>query len=102
MPGMDLAVIVPRHGPITDASGVRGLRECLVYVEGAARARFDAGMPALEAARDVSRAGYASSGSAERIAVNVATLYREFGDAEPPPGPPELFGRMAGLARDRA
>jgi glyoxylase-like metal-dependent hydrolase (beta-lactamase superfamily II) len=98
---MDVDVVVPGHGPLTDASGVRALRDYLVYIEREARARFDAGLPAREAARDISLADYASWGDAERIAVNVATLYREFGDPGPAPTPIELFGWMAELARDR-
>ena len=92
--------IVPGHGPITDDRGVIALRDYLVYVRDEARRRFDAGLPALEAARDISLADWESWGDAERIAVNVATLYREFGDDSPPPGPVELFGWMAQLARD--
>jgi glyoxylase-like metal-dependent hydrolase (beta-lactamase superfamily II) len=94
-------VVVPGHGPLTDVAGVRRVREYLVYVRDQARARFDAGMPVREAARDISLSDYASWGDAERIAVNVATLYREFGDPSPPPGPLELFGWMAEIARDR-
>jgi cyclase len=98
---MDAETIVPGHGPVTDAAGVRAVRDYLAYIEGEARTRFEAGMPMREAARDISLADYASWGDAERIAVNVATLYREFGDPSPPPGPVELFGMMAELARDR-
>jgi glyoxylase-like metal-dependent hydrolase (beta-lactamase superfamily II) len=94
-------VVVPGHGPLTDLAGVQRVREYLVYIRDEARKRFDAGLPAREAARDISLADYASWGDAERIAVNVATLYREFGDPGPPPGPLELFGWMAELERDR-
>jgi glyoxylase-like metal-dependent hydrolase (beta-lactamase superfamily II) len=98
---MQPEIVVPGHGPITDVEGVRRVRAYLVYIRDEARARFDAGMPLREAARDISLADFASWGDAERIAVNVATLYREFGDPSPPPGPLELFGWMAELARDR-
>jgi glyoxylase-like metal-dependent hydrolase (beta-lactamase superfamily II) len=98
---LDPAVVVPGHGPITDLAGVARVREYLVYIRDEARRRYDAGLPAREAARDISLADYASWGDAERIAVNVATLYREFGDPSPPPGPLELFGWMAELVRDR-
>ena len=101
MLAMDVETIVPGHGPITDHAGVRALREYLVYIEAEARARFEAGLPVKEAARDISLADYASWGDAERIAVNVATLYREFGDTAPPPSVVDLFGWMAELARDR-
>jgi glyoxylase-like metal-dependent hydrolase (beta-lactamase superfamily II) len=80
----------------------RGVVRCATtcHIRDEAR-RYDAGLPVREAARDISLADYASWGDAERIAVNVATLYREFGDPAPPPGPLELFGWMAELARDR-
>lgn len=98
---MDVESVVPGHGPITDGDGVRALREYLVYIEGEAKARFDAGMPVREAARDISLSDYASWGDAERIAVNVSTLYREFGDPTPAPNALEFFGWMAELAGDR-
>lgn len=98
---MKAETIVPGHGPLTDARGVEALRDYLAYIEREARLRYEAGMPMREAARDISLADYASWGDAERIAVNVATLYREFGDPADPPNPVELFGMMAELARDR-
>ena len=98
---MQPEVVVPGHGPLTDVAGVRRVRGYLEYILDAARARYDAGLPAREAARDISLADYAGWGDAERIAVNVSTLYREFGDPSPPPGPLELFGWMAELVRDR-
>jgi glyoxylase-like metal-dependent hydrolase (beta-lactamase superfamily II) len=95
------AVVVPGHGPLTDVAGVARMRDYLVYIRDEARLRYEAGLSVREAARDISLADYASWGDAERIAVNVASLYREFGDPSPPPGPLELFGLMAELARDR-
>jgi len=98
---LGVETIVPGHGPITDARGVRAVRDYLAYIEREARSRYEAGMPVREAARDISLADDASWGDAERIAVNVATLYRECGDPAPPPNPVGLFGMMAELARDR-
>ena len=48
---MDVDVVVPGHGPITDNSGVRG-GDYLALVDGEARRRHDRGMTAAEAARD--------------------------------------------------
>jgi len=93
--------IVPGHGPVTDDDGVRALRGYLVALEAEARKRYDAGLPVREAARDIALDDYASWGDAERIVVNLATLYREFGDPSPPPSPVELFAWMAELRRDR-
>ena len=92
---LDLEAIVPGHGPVTDAAGVRGVRDYLVYVSGEARRRFEAGMPADAAARDIALGAFSTWGERERIAVNVDTLYREFRDDPSPPDVMRLFGAMA-------
>lgn len=76
---LPVEVVVPGHGPITDKCGVQAVRDYLVYVRDEARARFDAGLSVYDAAMDISLADFDSWGEAERIVVNVATLYREFG-----------------------
>lgn len=95
---MDVAHIVPGHGPITDKKGVIAVREYLEYVRDQARARFDAGMGAFEAARDIELAEYSAWSDPERIAVNVDSLYREFSGAQASTDIFELFTRMADLA----
>jgi len=98
---MDVETVVPGHGPVTDKRGVTAVREYLDYVSKEARARYDAGLPAFEAARDIALADYDAWLDAERIVVNVSTLYREFaGDPSPPPIA-ELFAQMAVVAKDR-
>ncbi|MEO1935655.1 MAG: MBL fold metallo-hydrolase [Myxococcales bacterium] len=92
-------IIVPGHGPLTDIKGVLAVRDYLAYVRDEARIRFDAGLSAREAALDIKLADYSAWLDSERIAVNVLTLYREFGDLAPPPGPIEMFELMAELAR---
>jgi glyoxylase-like metal-dependent hydrolase (beta-lactamase superfamily II) len=72
-------VVVPGHGPITDRRGVQAMRAYFVWLTREARARFDAGMDALAAARDIPLGDFADWGDPERIVVNVDTLYREFG-----------------------
>jgi cyclase len=91
-------IIVPGHGPLTDTEGVLKVRDYLIYVRDEARKRFDAGLSAREAALDIKLADYSAWLDSERIAVNVMTLYREFGDTSPPPGPLEMFELMAELA----
>jgi len=95
---LDCEAIVPGHGPITDAAGVRGVRDYLVYVRDAARTRYDAGMRADEAARDISLGVFSTWGERERIAVNVDSLYREFSGSHAAPDAMRLFGLMADLA----
>ena len=96
---MEPRAIVPGHGPLTDVRGVAAMRDYLVYIQDQARMRYAAGMPAAEAARDIALGDYSAWLDAERIAVNVHTLYREFGDESPPPNTVELFSLMAELAR---
>ena len=89
-------VIVPGHGPITDAAGVRRVQDYLAYVDQEARKRFDAGQSVRDAAHDIALGDFSGWGDAERIAVNVSTLYREYrGELDAPANPLEVFGLMA-------
>ena len=88
-------VIVPGHGPVTDESGVRDVQRYLTYVRDEARQRFDAGMDETAAADDIDLTDFRDWGDAERIAVNVATIYRELDASRPALTRPELFVRMA-------
>jgi cyclase len=87
--------LVPGHGPVTDASGVHAIKRYLTYVHDEARARFEAGMDAEQAADDIDLSDFAGWGDPERIAVNVETVYRELDPPRPEPAKPELFARMA-------
>jgi glyoxylase-like metal-dependent hydrolase (beta-lactamase superfamily II) len=92
---MDVDVIVPGHGPITDKAGVQRVAEYLRYIDSEARKRFDAGLGVREAMLDIALGDYSSWGDAERIAVNVDTLYRHYrGDGKVTPVI-ELFALMA-------
>lgn len=95
---MDVNHIVPGHGPITDRHGVARVREYLEFVEREARTRFDGGMSAADAARDIVLGEYADWGESERIAVNVDTAYREFEAQAQRTDIFELFRQMAELA----
>jgi cyclase len=86
MLGWDIETVVPGHGPVTDKSGIRAVKEYLEFVQAEARKRYDAGMGYEEAARDIQFAfsSYADWLDPERIVVNVFTCYREFsGDTSP-------------------
>jgi glyoxylase-like metal-dependent hydrolase (beta-lactamase superfamily II) len=98
---LNAETIVPGHGPVTDANGVKRVRDYLVHIREEAKKRHDAGMGALEAARSIALDDFAGWGDAERIAVNVATLYREFGNTDTPSDAATLFGWMAQLWKDR-
>ena len=94
---LDVDVVVPGHGPITDKRGARAVREYLAYIRDEARQRFDAGLSAADAAQDIALGDYAAWGDAERIAVNVDTLYREFSGSTQRTSILELFTLMAKL-----
>ena len=87
--------LVPGHGPVTDASGVQDVNRYLTYVHDEAAARFAAGMDAEQASDDIDISDFADWGEAERLAVNVETVYRELDPSRPDPSRPELFIRMA-------
>ena len=78
MMSWDVQTVVPGHGPITDRSGLQGLRDYFVYIRDETRKRFDAGMSAEEAAWDIQMDGWSHWLDAERIVVNVHMLYRDF------------------------
>lgn len=96
--GLELEAVVPGHGPITDKRGVEAVKAYLVYVRDEARKRYDAGMDRVEAAKDIALSDFSSWGDAERIVVNVASLYREFSGDETPLDTAELVVQMAELA----
>jgi cyclase len=99
---LDVETIVPGHGPVTDKKGVAAVKGYFEYIEREARRRFDAGMSVAEAARDISLTDYSAWGDAERIAVNVFTLYREFQGGSPVTDiRPDMFGLMAELRSTR-
>jgi cyclase len=96
--------VVPGHGPVTDLRGVRAVRDYLEWLTAEARRRYDDGMDAPTAAVDISRnelgvSRFSSWGDAERVAINVDTLFREFSGRTEKTNAVELFGRMAALAR---
>ena len=104
MLGLDVDVVVPGHGPVTDKSGVIEVRDYLAHVEREATGRFEAGVDAFDAAREIA----AEMGAAERfdglgqfgrIAVNVETVYRTLDPAHRSPDIVEQFRRMAALDR---
>ena len=101
--GLDVDVVVPGHGPITDKDGVRAVRDYLEYIHAEARRRFDDGMPVDEAVGDIALKGFGRWSDAERVVVNVHALYGQFaGDLGEEPDLVELFGKMARYRKQHA
>jgi cyclase len=96
---LDLEIIVPGHGPLTDKAGVRAVRDYLTFIAHESRERYDAGMSAEDAASDISLGRFSDWLDAERIVINVSTLYGEFSGNAEPTNPIALFGQMAAWRR---
>ena len=96
---LDVETIVPGHGPITDKAGVRTVRQYLEFVDREARARFKAGLSAPDAIKDIALGDYRNWLDAERLAVNVHSLYREYDPSLPIPDVMALFSEMSQLWR---
>ncbi len=104
MLGMDVDVVVPGHGPLTDKAGVATVRDYLAFVDAEATARHDAGLDSFDAAREIAglvgaSAEFGTWGEAGRIAVNVETVYRTLDPGHHSPDVVEQFRRMAALER---
>lgn len=103
--GLGADVVVPGHGPLTDAAGVAAVRDYLAFVDSEATVRFHAGVDAFEAAGEIARqigapgSTYAAWGEAGRIAVNVDTVYRNLDPARGATTAPDLFRQMAQMER---
>lgn len=93
--------VVPGHGPLTDARGVRAVMEYLKYVEAEAKKRHAAGMALFDAAMDIALDDYSSWGDAERIVVNVAAVYREISADPAPLDVAQMFAMMARVKASR-
>ena len=103
---LDLGVdtVVPGHGPVTDTAGIVAVRDYLSFVDAEATTRHEAGMDAIEAARDIGRLlgadeRFGDWGEFGRIAVNVEAVYRTLDPTHTTPGVVEQFRRMAQLER---
>jgi len=97
---MDVDVIVPGHGPVTDKSGVQEVLSYWEYVNKEAQKRFKAGMSPGKAAYDIvlseefSKQPFSGWNSPERMMSNMYTLYRHFKGRTGSPGVPALLNIM--------
>jgi cyclase len=96
--GLEVDVIVPGHGPVTDKDGVRELRAYFVELETAARPLWEAGLSPLDAARQLRIDRAAGWGDPERLVVNVAACFRDFAGSSEAADMAALFVGMAELA----
>jgi glyoxylase-like metal-dependent hydrolase (beta-lactamase superfamily II) len=90
-------IVIPGHGPVAPPSALRDLKAYFELLTVEARTRFDGGMTALDAARDIDLGPYAGWGESERVVANIHALYRDFGSRAPTDAL-TLMGEMALLA----
>lgn len=81
---LDVDLIVPGHGPLTDKEGVKLVQAFWQHVAAETRRRYEAGMRAEDAAADIVTSPayraqpFAHWDSPERMMTNVHVLYTEF------------------------
>jgi cyclase len=73
---LDVDVIVPGHGPLTDKAGLREFRDYLDYVEKEATRMYGQGLDLMQAARAIDLSAYEHWTDAERIVVAIDSTYR--------------------------
>ncbi|MEA2274062.1 MAG: hypothetical protein QOI98_2770 [Solirubrobacteraceae bacterium] len=92
--GLDVDVVVPGHGPVTDKEGPRMVSRYLRFVRDEAATRHRAGMTSFDAALDIDLGEFRDWGDPERLVINVDSIYGELDPAHEPAAAPELFTRM--------
>jgi glyoxylase-like metal-dependent hydrolase (beta-lactamase superfamily II) len=93
-------VIVPGHGPVTDAEGLRSMEDYLRLVVTEGSKYKDAGLTPLDAAREIELGPYDGWKDSERLVLNLMRLWLELDGhpAEERIDPFDAFGAMATLA----
>ncbi|MFC4948935.1 MBL fold metallo-hydrolase [Pseudonocardia sp. GCM10023141] len=94
---MEVDQIVPGHGPITDKSGVDGMREYLVFVDAEARKRFEDGVGVDDAIASIDLGKWAEMPEHGRLAQNVLNVYQQLDPSLPRPDRLTVLTRIAAL-----
>jgi cyclase len=91
---LEAQVVVPGHGPLASVEQVTRLRDYLAAIYQETKRCFDEGQSVEDATWAVKLEGFSTWGEAERVAVNVDTIYRELSGDTSVPDPVDLFARM--------
>lgn len=92
---MDVDIIVPGHGPVTDKAGVERIKAYYEYVDREARLRYERGMNILNAALDIDLKEFGQWSGPEKLVANVAALYRELKPESKPLSPLKIFNLIS-------
>jgi len=99
---LDVDVVVPGHGPVTDKNGVRTFRNYLGMLVEESRKRFDAGLSVEDAAYDIILTPpFDEWLSPERIAGSVNFLFLEWGSPTATGNVLERFGMLSRYAKKK-
>ncbi|MDN3354144.1 MBL fold metallo-hydrolase [Actinomadura sp. DC4] len=101
MVGWDPAVVVPGHGPVTDASGVLEVRGYLTHVRDGLDASIRAGWSWQEAADRIDLGPYARLPDSERIVITAYNVYRTRGVDQDESSVMDLVVQMSAWLRGR-
>ena len=97
MLALEPAHVVPGHGPVTGDTGIRQVRDYLLFVEEEATKRYEAGMSPVEAMHDIALGRFGEWAESGRIAQNVMAVYLELDPSLERPDTREIFARVAAL-----
>ena len=97
--GLDVDVIVPGHGPVSDKTCVKALRDYFSHILAETTKCHEAGLTWEEAAYEVGYAGFDSWLDRERVVANVATIYRDLSGGRVNPEQTEVLAQMLRYSR---
>src|SRR3954466_5672053 len=107
--GLDADVYVPGHGPVSGRAEIEALRDYWTWLEPRVAQQHAAGTDAWAAAQEIApelaREPFGAWRNAERLVINVATIYRNLDGAPPSASPLDtmrLFARVGALSRRMA
>jgi glyoxylase-like metal-dependent hydrolase (beta-lactamase superfamily II) len=98
--GLDVEIIVPGHGPITDKKGVESTKRYWEFMKDKSRKCFDAGMSVDETVAEIDLGEFSNWTESERVVINVNRLFAEFRGDESPPDVFKLLGDMVAMKKN--
>lgn len=94
---MDVNVLVPGHGPVSDKSGVHAVRDYLTFVIDESTKRFHDGLSAEQAIDSIDLGRFADVPEFGRLAQNVYRVYQELDPDFAQPDRTTVIGRIGGI-----
>ncbi|NMO93586.1 MBL fold metallo-hydrolase [Actinomycetospora sp. TBRC 11914] len=94
---MDVAAIVPGHGPVSGKPEVSEMREYLVTVEAQARRRYEEGLDVDAAIASIDLGRFADLPEHGRLAQNVLNVYQQLDPTVPRPDRLTVLTKIAAL-----